>query len=57
MGEHSATILMPENLSRRRLLGNVAAAVLADSQSRSASAAERPPNIVLIYAETVMLPI
>ena len=44
---------MRQKLSRRRLLGNVAAAVFADSLPRVSSAADRRPNIVLIYADDV----
>lgn len=44
---------MRQKLSRRRLLGNAAAALLTDSSLRVSSGAERQPNIVLIYADDV----
>lgn len=44
---------MRQKLSRRRLLGNVAGAAIANSLPRVSSAADRQPNIVLIYADDV----
>lgn len=44
---------MRENLSRRRLLGNIGIALVAENSSRVSPAAESRPNIVLIYADDV----
>src|SRR3954451_18221427 len=44
---------MREKFSRRRLLGDFAAALVADNLSQVLSAAESRPNIVLIYADDV----
>lgn len=44
---------MPEKLTRRCLLGNIAASYLAAGSSRPSVTAARPPNVVLIYADDV----